>query len=114
VQNKEQEEKRKLNEVIGSRLAALRKKAGYTNQDIFAYDAGITRALYSRYEKGNNLTIFSLYKILKFHGITFKTFFSKGFEEFDDMPLKGFEGYSRPKPASKSKTGKKKAPSKRR
>ncbi len=73
-------EEKKLYKRIGVRLTELRKKAGYTSQETFAYDAEIPRALYGRYEKGANLTMFSLYKILKFHKISFKEFFLKGFD----------------------------------
>ena len=66
---------------IGSRLTALRKKAGYTSQETFAYDANISRGLYSKHEQGVNLTIFSLRRILKFHKITINDFFKEGFEE---------------------------------
>jgi len=66
---------------MGRRITNLRKKAGYTSQETFAYDADIPRALYGRYEKGSNLTIFSLYRILKQHEISFKEFFEEGFEE---------------------------------
>jgi hypothetical protein len=75
------EEETQLYELIGKRIIMLRKKAGYTNQDIFAYNADIPRALYGRYEKGVNLTIHSLYRIVKFHKMTFKEFFEEGFEE---------------------------------
>jgi transcriptional regulator with XRE-family HTH domain len=66
---------------MGKRITELRKKAGYSSQETFAYDADIPRALYGRYEKGANLTVYSLYRILKQHKITFKDFFEKGFEE---------------------------------
>jgi transcriptional regulator with XRE-family HTH domain len=66
---------------MGKRITDLRKKAGYTSQETFAYDADIPRALYGRYEKGSNLTISSLYRILKQHKITFREFFEEGFEE---------------------------------
>ena len=78
VLNKEQ---KKLYPKIGERIKEFRKKAGYTSQETFAYDAEIPRALYGRYEKGANITIYSLYKILKFHKISFKDFFSKGFDD---------------------------------
>lgn len=70
----------KLFKKIGERLIYLRKKAGYTSQETFAYDAEIPRALYGRYEKGTNLTIVSLYKIVKFHGMSLEEFFSNGFD----------------------------------
>lgn len=66
---------------IGSRITALRKKAGYSSQEKFSFDVNIPRALYSKYEQGVNLTIFSLNRILKFHNISVKAFFEEGFEE---------------------------------
>lgn len=73
---------KKLYKLIGKRITYLRKKAGYSSQETFAYDADIPRALYGRYEQGSNLTINSLYRILKYHKITFKDFFAEGFENF--------------------------------
>ncbi|MBS1650421.1 MAG: helix-turn-helix transcriptional regulator [Bacteroidetes bacterium] len=71
-----------LHKLLGKRLKELRKCAGYTSRETFAYDAEIPRALYGRYEKGSNITIDSLYRILKFHKIIFKDFFKKGFEGY--------------------------------
>ena len=71
-----------LNALLGKRLKELRKDAGYTSQETFAYDAEIPRALYGKYEKGSNITINSLHRILKFHKITFKEFFKKGFDSY--------------------------------
>jgi transcriptional regulator with XRE-family HTH domain len=70
----------KLYKCIGDRIRELRKKAGYTSQETFAYDAEIPRALYGKYEKGSNITVASLHRILKYHNITFEQFFSKGFD----------------------------------
>jgi len=78
VQN---EDEKRLYALMGKRITELRKKAGYTSQEIFAYDADIPRALYGRYEKGVNLTIYSLYRILKQHNMSFNEFFKEGFEE---------------------------------
>lgn len=74
-------EEKKLYKLLGSRITQLRKNAGYTSQETFAYDANVPRALYGRYEKGVNLTLFSLYRILKYHKITFEEFFKEGFED---------------------------------
>lgn len=71
-----------LHSLLGKRLKELRKEAGYTSQETFAYDAEIPRALYGKYEKGANITVDSLLRILKFHNITFKEFFKKGFESY--------------------------------
>ena len=73
------EEEEKFLRVFGERTRQLRKKAGYSSQDQFAYDAEIPRAQYARYEKGVNITLLSLRKILKFHNITLSEFF-KGIE----------------------------------
>ena len=72
----------RLHELLGSRIKGLRKEAGYTSQETFAYDANIPRALYGKYEKGANITITSLSRILKFHKISLKDFFAKGFEKY--------------------------------
>jgi transcriptional regulator with XRE-family HTH domain len=77
----EDKDEKRLYALMGKRITELRKKAGYTSQETFAYDAEIPRALYGRYEKGANLTLSSLYRILKFHEISFKDFFKEGFEE---------------------------------
>jgi len=61
--------------LIGEKLRDLRKKAGYSNQENFSYDAEIPRAQYGRYEKGVNLTLLSLKKILDFHKLSFEEFF---------------------------------------
>jgi transcriptional regulator with XRE-family HTH domain len=60
---------------IGTRITDLRKAAGYSSQEDFAYDAGIPRAQYGRYEKGSNMTLTSIIRILKFHKITLEEFF---------------------------------------
>lgn len=65
---------------IGKRITDLRKKAGYTNQEAFAYDVGIARGQYTRYEVGSNMKLSSLHKILKFHKLTIYEFFDEGFE----------------------------------
>ncbi|HWY11284.1 MAG TPA: helix-turn-helix transcriptional regulator [Bacteroidia bacterium] len=73
---------KKLYKLIGNRITDLRKKAGYTSQETFAYDANIARALYGRYEKGANITVNNLHRILKYHEMTFKDFFAEGFQDF--------------------------------
>ena len=67
--------------LIGKRITDLRKKAGYTSQETFAYDANIPRALYGRYEQGANLTVNSLHRILKHLNMTFEEFFREGFKD---------------------------------
>jgi transcriptional regulator with XRE-family HTH domain len=61
---------------IGERLAELRKEAGYTSYESFAYDHELPRMQYWRIEKGKvNLTIKSLLKILAIHKIGITDFF---------------------------------------
>lgn len=65
---------------LGDRIKAMRIKSGYTSQEIFSYECGIPRAQYARYEKGANITMLSLEKIITFHKITWSEFFSESFD----------------------------------
>lgn len=67
--------------LIGQRIKALRKAKGYTNQEKFAFKFNIARAQYSRYERGADLRISSLSKILLALDVSLVEFFSDGFEE---------------------------------
>jgi len=61
---------------IGERLAELRKQAGYSSYETFAYDYELPRMQYCRMEKGKvNLTLKSLVRILSIHNITVGEFF---------------------------------------
>jgi transcriptional regulator with XRE-family HTH domain len=62
---------------MGKRIRQLRIEAGFSSQEAFAYEAGIPRAQYGRYEAGVNITILSLQKIVKFHKISLSDFFKK-------------------------------------
>ncbi len=66
---------------IAEKLKELRKKAGYTNYENFAWDNEIGRVQYWRMEKGANFTMVSFLKILDAHKISLQDFFSSGFEE---------------------------------
>ena len=68
-------EDEKLFRTIGKRIRELRIKAGYKSQEAFAYEASIPRAQYGRYEKGVNITISSLKKVIKYHKISLADFF---------------------------------------
>lgn len=61
---------------IAEKLKELRKKAGFTNYENFAWENEIGRVQYWRMEKGANFTIVSLLKILDAHKISLKDFFS--------------------------------------
>jgi transcriptional regulator with XRE-family HTH domain len=67
--------------VLGARLREMRKQAGYGNADIFAYEKGIDRSQWGRYERGEaDLQYTTLLKILDALGVTPAEFFKKGFE----------------------------------
>ena len=63
---------------VGAKLKILRIKKGFSNQRSFAYEFDIPRAQYGRYEKGANITLRSLSKVLRAHNMSLEKFF-KGF-----------------------------------
>jgi len=71
----------KLLEKLGSRLRELRKARGYTNYEQFAFDHGLPRAQYGRYEKGQDLRLSSLIKVLTAMEVSLTEFFAEGFED---------------------------------
>ena len=74
-------EAEKLLEKLGSRLRELRKARGYTNYEQFAFDHGLPRAQYGRYEKGQDLRLSSLVKVLTAMEVSLTEFFAEGFED---------------------------------
>lgn len=62
---------------IGQKLKELRQKKGYTNYENFAYEHDIPRAQYGRYEKGQDMRISSLLKVLKALDISPADFFKE-------------------------------------
>ena len=68
-------------EKLGARLREIRKAKGYKNHELFAYNNDISRSQYGRYEKGSDMKISSLLKILHAHGMSLGEFFGEGFEE---------------------------------
>ena len=65
---------------LGTRIKALRKKKGYSNYEFFAYENGISRSQYGKYEQGSDMQFSSLVRLIEMHGMTVKEFFSEGFE----------------------------------
>lgn len=63
---------------LGKRFQELRKAKGYKNYEQFAFEHGISRAQYGRYEKGQDLRFSSICKVLEALGVSFEEFF-KGF-----------------------------------
>ncbi len=68
-------------ENLGNRLRKLRKQAGYSSAEKFAYKNDINRAQYSKYETGADLRFSSLVKVLEAMEVSLKDFFSEGFDE---------------------------------
>ena len=65
--------------LLGERLKYFRKLKGYTNYEHFAYDLGISRSQYGKYEKGGNIKFSTLCRILEFLDVSLKDFFENGF-----------------------------------
>lgn len=66
---------------LGARIKSLRVRNGYTNHEIFAYENGIDRVQYGRYERGAaDMQYSSLLKIIRAFDMTPEEFFSEGFE----------------------------------
>jgi transcriptional regulator with XRE-family HTH domain len=70
----------KLLTSMGKRMQELRKKKGYKNYELFAYENELPRAQYGRYERGQDLKLSSLLKVVRGYGITLQEFFGEGFE----------------------------------
>ena len=64
-------------EKLGKRLKELRISKGYTNYENFAFEHGIPRAQYGRYEKGSDLKFSSLLKVLAALGSSPVEFFKE-------------------------------------
>ena len=68
-------------EQLGKRIKALRKEAGFSNYEQFAFQNEINRSQYNRYENGEDLRFSSLLRVLKALDIPLKDFFAEGFDE---------------------------------
>ena len=69
-------EKQQL-EDLSNRLKYFRKKKGYSNYEIFAYDIGISRSQYGKYENGGNIKFTTLCKIINFLEVSISEFFNE-------------------------------------
>jgi transcriptional regulator with XRE-family HTH domain len=65
---------------LAVRIKSLRVSKGYTNADFFAYENNISRALYSRWERGEDMRFSSLMKVIKAFEMTPEEFFREGFK----------------------------------
>lgn len=66
---------------LGNRIKERRIALGYTNYEYFAYEHGISRSQFGRYEIGQDMRFSSLVKVVSALGMTLEEFFSEGFEE---------------------------------
>lgn len=70
-----------MNKALARRISELRKRAGYTNQEAFAWECGISRTQYARYEIGEvDIRWSTLEKIIQKLGVSVPEFFAEGFE----------------------------------
>lgn len=68
-----------LLKLIGKKLMKRRKELGYKNGDDFAYDSGINRSQYGKYEAGSqDMRLSTLAKTVNSLGLTIEEFFSEG------------------------------------
>jgi transcriptional regulator with XRE-family HTH domain len=72
---------KELLDKIGSRLRVFRKDGGFTNYEKFANQHNLSRSQIGQYEKGQNMNITSLAALLRALGVSWKEFFSEGFDE---------------------------------
>lgn len=63
---------------VGKKMSSLRKELGYKNSDDFAYDKGVNRSQYGKYEAGSqDMRLTSLIKMINKLGMTVEDFFGK-------------------------------------
>lgn len=60
---------------IAEKIKRLRKEKGFTSYESFAFEHEINRVQYFRIEKGQNITLKTLIKVLQIHNLTLKEFF---------------------------------------
>jgi len=65
---------------LGARIKALRIAEGYSSYEYFAYEHGISRAQFGRYENGQDIRFSTLIRIINAFGMSVTEFFSEGFD----------------------------------
>lgn len=75
------DEQERIAKRIGERLKALRIEKGYNSYEKFAFENDIDRAQYGRYERGGDLRISTLVRVLRALDVSIDEFFSEGFAE---------------------------------
>ena len=65
---------------LAKRIKSLRIAKGFSSYENFAFENGIHRAQYGRYEIGTDIQYSSLLKIAKAFDMSLEEFFSEGFD----------------------------------
>jgi transcriptional regulator with XRE-family HTH domain len=66
---------------LSKRLKHYRKLRGYSNYEHLAFDVGISRSQYGKYENGGNIKYTTLCKILNHLNVSLEDFFKEGFNK---------------------------------
>ena len=66
---------------IGERIKAIRQQKGHTSYEEFAWENDIDRSQFGRYERGADMRISSLVKVLAALDVSIQEFFSEGFDD---------------------------------
>jgi transcriptional regulator with XRE-family HTH domain len=74
------EEQQRIIKKIGERIKTLRTEKGHSSYEIFAYENNIDRSQYGKYERGADMRISTLVRLLLLLDISIDEFFSEGFE----------------------------------
>ncbi|MBI4931478.1 MAG: helix-turn-helix domain-containing protein [Bacteroidetes bacterium] len=62
---------------MGEVLRIQRQKIGYTSLETFANDIGMDSALYGRYERGENMKVISLARLLSHYNLEIDNYFNQ-------------------------------------
>ena len=65
---------------LGARIKALRIQKGYKSYEQFAFEHGISRTQFGRYEQGKDIQFSTLVRIVEALDMSFAEFFSIGFD----------------------------------
>jgi transcriptional regulator with XRE-family HTH domain len=65
---------------VAARLKAVRIGRGYSSYEKFTIEKNLNRSQYGSYERGANITLVNLEKILRALDISWSEFFSEGFD----------------------------------
>jgi transcriptional regulator with XRE-family HTH domain len=66
---------------LAERIKALRKEKGFSNYEKFANEFNLSRSQVGKYERGQNMTIYSIVSLLDTLDVPVSEFFSEGFDK---------------------------------